>query len=254
MAWNKSGSHRSSTPAGASVSQHRIVRNAWAIAALFGASLCPRAEAGFACGEGFGGVSDLPAHGWSLRNNSQPLGTTGWYQGNPSVFPAWAGAPNSYVAADGNNAAGSTAIVSNWLITPDIDFGPNEFNIRFFQFYTRALPGAANRLVVRLCLQTSTEYCDAPGPLAGDIGGYDTILLDINPDLALDGYPDIWTEYFLTPADGLPVVGRGRIAFHYYLPTQPGGDHGSYIGIDAVTMAGATVCPFTDVLLENGFD
>jgi hypothetical protein len=52
----------------------------------------------------------------------------------------------------------------------------------------------------------------------------------------------------------LPVLGRGRIAFHYYLPAQPGGDHGSYIGIDAVTMAGATVCPFTDVLLENGFD
>jgi len=103
------------------------------------------------------------------------------------------------------------------------------FNIRLFDFYTRAVPGAANRLIVRLCMQSDTEHCDAPGPAPDDLGGFVTTLLAINPDLTLAGYPDQWTEYTLTPADGLPVVGRGRIAFHYSVPLQLDGMHGTYI-------------------------
>lgn len=227
---------------------------------LAAAALCASfsygsARAGFACGEGFADVSHLFDVGWSWSNNSVPLGDTDWYQGNPVIFPAWAGGPDSYVAADSNNAgAGNPSVVSNWLITPDIDFGPNDFNIRVFDFYTRAVPGAANRLIVRLCMQSDIEPCDAPGPAPDDLGGFVTTLLAINPDLTLAGYPDQWTEYTLTPADGLPVVGRGRIAFHYSVPLQLDDTHGTYIGIDAVTMSGATTCPFTDVLLANGFD
>ncbi|HKE47757.1 MAG TPA: choice-of-anchor J domain-containing protein [Rhodanobacteraceae bacterium] len=213
------------------------------------------AYAGFECGEGFAVVDALGARGWQTANNSVPLGTTGWSQGDPAIFEAWAGAPNSYVAADADNAgAGAQSVVSNWLITPEIDFGPNSYNVRIFDFFTRAVPGAANRVVVRVCLESETERCDAPQGAPTELGGFSTTLLSINPDLAVDGYPAEWTEYTLTPADGLPVVGRGRIAFHYSVPLQLDGTHGTYIGIDAVTMAGATECPFTDVLLVNGFD
>jgi len=63
---------------------------------------------------GFRGVPHLSDIGWSWSNNSVPLGDTDWYQGNPAIFPAWAGGPGSYVAADSNNAgAGNTSVVSN---------------------------------------------------------------------------------------------------------------------------------------------
>jgi hypothetical protein len=43
---------------------------------------------------------------------------TGWFQGDVSKFGAQAGAPESYIAANYNNA-GSPGTISNWLITPE---------------------------------------------------------------------------------------------------------------------------------------
>jgi hypothetical protein len=212
------------------------------------------AESGISCVEGFEDIAALTGRGWILRNNSSPLGPGQWTAGDPNLFPAWDGSPGSYVSVDASSAAGAYPVVSNWLITPEIEFGPNEFNIREFGFYTRGLPGNANRLVVRLCLeQGGRTDCAAPGPASGDLGGYQTRLLDINADLAALGYPSDWEGYWSTPADSLPVTGRGRIAFHYYVFAQDG-DHGSTIGVDGVSMMGATVCPFTEPVFGNGFE
>lgn len=228
-----------------------------ALAALASLALHPHAKAsaaGWACLEGFDDATALQAHGWRFRNNSEPAGPGGWVQGNPGAFEAWAGAPDSYAMVTADSGAGPWAVVSDWLATPLIDFGPNGFGVRQFAFRTRALPGAANRLVVRLCMQDAQESCELPVARWDDLGGYSQTLLDINPDLSQGGYPDEWTAFLLEPLDGLPVSGRGRIAFHYYVfPSPPDGDHGSILGIDSVTMAGATWCPF-DVLFANGFD
>lgn len=212
------------------------------------------APGGFACAEGFDDVATLSSRGWLLKNNSEPPGPGHWTQGDSGMFTAWDGAPDSYVSVGADSASGAHPVVSNWLITPEIDFGPNAFSTRSFGFYTRAMPGQANRLVVRLCMeQTAVADCIAPGPSSGDLDGFNTPLLDINPSLLATGYPASWTGYVLMPADGLPVIGRGRIAFHYYVFDQ-GGEHGSTIGIDGVMMTGATACPFTDVVFSNGFD
>lgn len=211
---------------------------------------------GFACQEGLDDVATLVARGWLLKNNSAPVGPGRWMQGDPNVFQAWDGAPDSYASVGADSASGAHPVVSNWLITPEIDFGPNGFNTRSFGFYTRAVPGQANRLVVRLCMeQTAVADCIAPGPASGDFGGYGLApaLLDINPDLLANGYPNAWTGEMVYPGGGLPVVGRGRIAFHYYVFDQAGA-HGTTIGIDSVTMTGATACPFTEIVFTNGFD
>ncbi|HYP51417.1 MAG TPA: choice-of-anchor J domain-containing protein, partial [Pyrinomonadaceae bacterium] len=50
--------------------------------------------------EGFDNITTLPGSGWFTQNNSVPVGTTGWFQGNPAVFPAQAGATNSYIGAN----------------------------------------------------------------------------------------------------------------------------------------------------------
>ena len=61
--------------------------------------------------ENFDNVATLPASGWVQSNNSTPGGLTGWFQGTPGVsFAAAAGAPNSYIAANFDNAHWSTFI------------------------------------------------------------------------------------------------------------------------------------------------
>jgi glycine/D-amino acid oxidase-like deaminating enzyme len=189
-----------------------------------------------------------------MRNNSNPVGPTGWFQGDPDDVPAWSGEPDSYVSADADSASGKFPVLSNWLITPEIDFGPNQFGAHFFGFYVRALAGGVNRIVVRLCVEEPGTACVAPGPESGDLGGFQTVLADINPDQTEQGFPLDWTGYDLAPADGLPVIGRGRIAFHYYAFWQPTVPLGCVIGIVEVAMAGATACPFTETVFVSTFD
>jgi len=221
-------------------------------AAIVGMSVSATAGAGVApCIEDFPSIASLPYQGWSILNASEPLGTTTWHQGDPGLFPAAAGAPSSYAAADSASTTGAPSLISVWLVTPAIDFGPNEFNAKSLSFSTRALPGEANRLIVRQCAITASEACEPP---ATGLGGFARVLLDVNPDLLVDGYPSVWTTYAATPADGLLTYGFGRIAFHYTLMSAPDGGHGSTIGIDSVAIAGATACPFGDAVFMSSFD
>lgn len=43
--------------------------------------------------EDFADITTLAGAGWVQTNNSAPLGVTGWFQGNDTVFPSQAGAP-----------------------------------------------------------------------------------------------------------------------------------------------------------------
>ena len=54
--------------------------------------------------EGFNNVGTLAGSGWVMTNLSTAGGTTGWYQGETSVFSAQAGPADSYIAANYNNA------------------------------------------------------------------------------------------------------------------------------------------------------
>src|SRR5690606_4949597 len=102
------------------------------------------------CEEGFASVAQLPQRGWIFRNNSSPLGTTGWFQGIPARFPAQAGATHSYLSADKDNGGSGFPVVSNWAITPVVPFQPGVS----LSFYTRSAGGAgsaADRLQVLYC-------------------------------------------------------------------------------------------------------
>ena len=69
--------------------------------------------------EDFNNIAALPGSGWVMRNNSQPIGTTNWFQGDPVAFPAQGGSANAYVAADFDNGD-DRATISNWLLTPPV--------------------------------------------------------------------------------------------------------------------------------------
>jgi len=208
-------------------------------------------RAGVPCVEDFGDVGSLTTRGWTIFNDSQPVGKTSWHQGDWAIFPAQDGDADSYAAADKDVTWGAPSLISAWLVTPEMNFGPNEYSAKLLDFYARAQPEAVNRLVVRQCAITAAETCDVPGD---GLGGFTTVLVDINPNMVPNGFPSAWTEYYATPADGLLVAGHGRIAFHYYVFSQPDGSNGSYVGVDSVGIVGTTGCAFSEVVFEAGFD
>ncbi len=191
--------------------------------------------------EGFDDVDLLPGLGWALINNSQPVGTSGWFQGNPAVFPSHSGDPDSYIGANFNNTTGSNTI-SNWLLTPEITMNNGDT----FSFWTNSPDSAwEDRLQVRL--STSGDSTDV-GTTATSVGVFDTLLLDINPTYAPGGYPTSWTEFEVT-ISGLAGPTNGRLAFRYFVENGgPGGTNSDYIGIDTVEYVTATACATPSII------
>ena len=180
--------------------------------------------------EGFDDVAALPGAGWALQNNSDPLGTSSWFQGNPDTFPAHQGAPNAYIGANFNNTSGGTGVISNWLMTPEVAL-ENGTELRFWSRSTG--DGFADRLEVRL--STSGDSVNV-GTAATDVGDFDTVLLTINESLDPFGYPDEWTEYVVT-VSGLSAPTSGRFGLRYFVTgAGPSGANSDFIGIDTLSI------------------
>ena len=189
--------------------------------------------------EGFDDIALLPGQGWYFQNNSDVPGLTDWFQGNDTVFPAQAGATTAYIGANYNNTDGSQ--ISNWMLTPELSL----HNGDTISFWTRTVAGSTypDRLQVRLStVGASTNVGTGPA----DVGDFITLLEDINPTLALGGYPESWTQYTIT-LSGIPSGATGRIAWRYYVPTDAGplGNNSNYIGIDTVEYTSAASSPCT---------
>jgi hypothetical protein len=186
--------------------------------------------------EGFDDITLLPGMGWALINNSDPLGVTNWFQGNPTVFPAHSGNTNSYIAANFNSTSG-VGTISNWLLTPEIVMNDGDT----LTFYTRREDSQwQDRLQVRLSINGASMDV---GTTATSVGDFTTILLDINPTYAPGGYPIVWTQYTIT-LSGLGGATNGRLAFRYFVENGgPSGANSDYIGIDTVEYTTAITTP-----------
>src|SRR5699024_11076925 len=105
--------------------------------------------------EGFEDVEGLPAAGWAMVNNSEPVGLVNWFQGNPDVFSSHLGAADAYVGSNFNAAGTSPGHISTWLMTPELEL----VNGSEFSFWTRGTGGQwADRLEVRMSTDgTSTD-------------------------------------------------------------------------------------------------
>ncbi|MGZ5201701.1 MAG: choice-of-anchor J domain-containing protein [Telluria sp.] len=174
--------------------------------------------------EGFDSVPNFP--GWVQVNNSVPAGN-GWFEGNPTVFRAQAGAGNSYIAASYLSAQFGSGTVDTWLITPVINLN----GASTFSFFTRGAsdPGFSDQLQVYFAGGTGTA-----------VGGFTNLLATIG-----DGaYPTAWTQY----SSDFDFTGAGRFAFHYV------GDASTlnYIGIDSVKVISAVPEPAPALMLGLG--
>lgn len=179
--------------------------------------------------ENFNNVATLPGAGWVETNNSNPLGETGWFQGNDGIFPAQSGAANAYVGANFLNAAGG-GNVSNWLILPQLLLDPT----LALTFYTRTeeLSLFPDRLEVRLSTNGGSSNVGATDTSVGD---FTTLLLTVNPTLDIGGYPEEWTLFTVNLNGVLGGPTNARLAFRYFVPNTD--ENGNYIGIDTVRVA-----------------
>jgi len=175
--------------------------------------------------EGFDNVGALA--GWVQTNNSTPPTTTGWFQGNTGIFPAHAGAANSYIAANFLNAADGGTI-SNWLILPQMTLTNGDT----LSFWARTESAAQfpDRLEVRFSANGASTNV---GTTDASVGDFTTLMLVINGPLLLGGFPENWAHFVLTMS-GLGSPTSGRFAFRYNVPdTSVNAD---YIGIDSVVV------------------
>jgi hypothetical protein len=202
--------------------------------------------------EGFDNITTLPAAGWATQNNSVPVGTTGWFQGNSTVFPSQSGAPTSYIGANFNATTGANTI-SLWLLTPQRTFNNGDV----IKFWTRTTTGNPfpDRLQVR---RSSAGASTNVGTGATGVGDFTNLLIDINPTYNTGGgsppanYPEVWTEITLT-LSGLAGPTSGRIAFRYFVEDGgPQGDNSNYIGIDTFSYTPGTVVTSDAPLDFNG--
>lgn len=215
---------------------------AFAALLAMGASMNASAQAFV---ESFDNISNLPSSGWATQNNSSPVGSTSWFQGNTTVFNAYAGATDAYIGAN-FNSTGSTGTISNWLITPNRTFRNGDV----VTFYTRKPNGQdfPDRLEVRLSTNGASTNV---GTGAAAFGDFSTLLLSVNPSLVTGVYPQTWTQYTIT-ISGLPAPTSGRAAFRYFV-TGAGslGTNSDYIGIDEFTYT-PYVCPTLSMSPASG--
>ena len=210
--------------------------------AVFGAGLLftGAASATTLLTEGFDDISTLLSLGWVLTNNSAPLGTTDWFQGNPGVFPSQSGAPDSYIAANFENAAAGGNI-SNWLITPLLGL----IDGTAVSFYTRSAGAFPDRLEVRVNPLGTTNV----GGTDTSVGDFTLLLASINPGLVDGGYPTDWTSFTIV-VNGLPVLTDARIALRYTVPDTL--TNGDYIGIDSLQVISDIPEPAALLMLGTG--
>lgn len=174
------------------------------------------------------GFNTMTPAGWTIINRSAPLGTTSWFQGDPTVFPSQSGAANAYAAANYNNT-GAVGQISDWFITPSVAIKNGDV----LKFWSRKVAPDAfpDRMQVRMSTIPSTNV----GATATSVGDFTTLLVDINPTEVTGVYPVAWTQYTVT-ISGLASPVTGNFAFRYFISNAgSAAANGDYIGIDNVT-------------------
>ena len=205
----------------------------------------PPAPTNYSYVQDFDSLSAAHRQGWVTVNNSKPVGVETWtqayaYYESKKGFNNGILNPQSYLYSGKDfilatyNCGYDTANISAWLISPKTMMKNGDKII--FHTGTQIGTGRADRMQVRLNAINGT---DNVGNDSSSVGDFRTLLLDINPTLAKNGYPQSWRKYTLT-VSGLPAPVERRFAFRYYVTNAgPRGKNSLGIGIDSVAFVSA---------------
>jgi hypothetical protein len=218
-------------------------------------SVAPQAAGVLNLSEGFNSVSSLSASGWAFVNNSSPapLSTADWTQGitATSNYAAQSGPTDSFAQVDfASTSADTGGMVSNWLITPELDFSVGGV----FSFYARSFGGNSRSELIQV-LQSVAGSSINVGTTATDVGDFTKLLGSAGSSTGVTTDPgslptNSWGFYKFNIA---PSAGSGRLAFRYFATN--GGVNGAqaqYATIDTVNYL-ATGAPEPTVSSLAGF-
>jgi hypothetical protein len=200
--------------------------------------------------EGFEDVGAL-APAWEFVNNSsQPSATSIWRQGDNTVgnFDAQAGSRNSFAQVDATSTtAEGGATISNWLITPELDFSLGGI----FSFYARTLGGNSRAEFIEV-LQSNAGARANVGSAAADVGDFTTTVGTVgsleDPFITATPFPAQFQRFDFKIA---PTGGSGRLAFRYFATNGGFGGNASqaqYATIDTVSYNAAVPEPVSSSL------
>ena len=179
--------------------------------------------------------------GWTVSNQSSPIGTGSWFTGNTDVITAYNGPANGYIAVNFQSGSGASTL-SNWLMTPVVTVQNGDE----VSFYTR-IP--ANAYPDRMELRMSTLGASSTDPVgATGVGSYTTLCTSVNPNLTTTGYPATWTKITYV-VSGLTGQVATRFALRYFVTDGgPSGNNSNYVGVDAFKIKRPVA---NDVSLDN---
>ncbi|RMB56621.1 T9SS C-terminal target domain-containing protein [Dokdonia sinensis] len=194
--------------------------------------------------EAFDDATTLEGAGWTFSNASDMADAAAiWRQGADNIFESQEGEPTAYLLANfqsttGNAATGFT--ISNWAATPTLMLQDGDE----LTFFTRSTTGQDGTTVFpdRLEVRLSSDGDDSELPTTSDeVGTYETLLLEINPDLNTTDYPLDWQEFTVT-ISGLTDETAARVAFRYFVTDGgPGGNNSNAVGVDTLTITDNTL-------------
>jgi subtilisin-like proprotein convertase family protein len=173
------------------------------------------------------GFAVVPPAGWTIVNNSAPGGTTTWFQGNTANWNAYNGPANSYIMANYQNTnPNASGTISNWLISPVV----NVKNGDQVSFWTRTAAGSIwpDRLEARLSTAGASTNV---GTTTTSVGDFTTVLVTVNQNLTVGGYPESWTQFTGT-VSGVTGTVAGRVALRYFVTDGGVGNNSNIIGVD----------------------
>jgi hypothetical protein len=221
-------------------------------------SVQPQAAGFLNLSEGFNSVSSLSSNGWVFQNNSSPapLSPANWTQGDTTTsnFGAQSGPANSYAQVDFGSISGDgPGMVSNWLITPELDFSAGGA----VSFFARTFGGNDRAELIELRLSNAGSSTNV-GSLATDLGDFTTLVGSAGGLNSISNSPGAlsgtsWIKYSFNIA---PKAGSGRLAFRYFATNGGGLDSANsqavYAAIDTVNYL-ATGAPEPAVSSLAGF-
>lgn len=177
-------------------------------------------------------VTGLQARGYKTYNNSTTVGSTVWFQGNSTVFPAFNGPSTGYVGANFNATTGANNI-DVWMVLPKVAGGTLAGDSLIF--YSRSTDVAVTNYPDSIRVMYSANGDSTVAGTWVERGRFKVP----NPTVG-SGAAGYIRKAFVAGTDGA----NGRFAIRYCVVSGgPSGSNSDYIGIDALTIERTVVPP-----------
>jgi hypothetical protein len=183
------------------------------------------------------GFENFTAAGWTFANQSNPaFGPVSWHLSSQYANSGLRSLFADYSTGDG------VSTLSDWAELP-VQMLNNGDTFTFWTISPFNDPSFPPVYPDRLQVRMSTNGASSnTGTSEFDVGDFTTLLLDINPTYAQDGYPWNWTQYTIT-ISGLSGPTSGRLAFRYFVENGgPLGANSNAVFIDDLAYTSAPVC------------